>query len=105
MNPDPKTTAMIRNNAEAQRFEAHVGNDTAVAEYRLKNNIIIFTHTEVPRAMEGQGVAGQLIKAALDESRAQQYRVVPLCPFVAAYIRRHPNYRDLVMPRFNYMVT
>lgn len=94
----------IQNNTGAQRFEARLEGQTAVAEYHLKNDIIIFTHTEVPEVMEGQGVASRLIKNALDTSRDERYQVVPLCPFVAAYIRRHPEYRDLVMPRFQYMV-
>ncbi len=75
-----------------------------MAEYHLKNNVIIFTHTEVPGVMEGKGVAGTLIETALDAARAEDYQVVPLCPFVATYIRRHPEYRDLVLPRFRYMV-
>jgi predicted GNAT family acetyltransferase len=94
----------VINNTEAQRFEAELGDDRAVANYHLKNNIIIFTHTEVPEVMEGKGVAGRLIKTALDAARVEHYQVVPLCPFVAAYIRRHPEYQDLVMPRFRYMV-
>lgn len=101
---EPIQDIPITNNAEAQRFEAQLGDERAVAEYHLKNNIIIFTHTEVPEVMEGKGVAGRLIKTALDTSRAEHYEVVPLCPFVAAYIKRHHEYQDLVMPRFRYMV-
>lgn len=94
----------IVNNTEAQQFEAQLGTEQAVANYHLTNNIIIFTHTEVPQVMEGKGVAGKLIKTALDAAQAEHYQVVPLCPFVAAYIRRHPDYKDLVMPRFLDMV-
>ena len=94
----------VTNNTEAQRFEAQLGAEQAVAEYHLKNNVIIFTHTEVPEAMEGKGVAGKLIKTALDTAQAEHYQVVPLCPFVAAYIKRHHEYQGLVMPRFRYMV-
>lgn len=94
----------VTNNTEAQRFEAQLGDDRAVAEYHLKNDVIIFTHTEVPEVMEGKGVAGKLIKTALDTAKAEHYQVVPLCPFVAAYIKRHPDYRNLVMSRFQYMV-
>ncbi len=54
--------------------------------------------------MEGKGVASKLIKTALDAAQEEHYQVVPLCPFVSAYIRRHPEYQDLVMPRFRYMV-
>lgn len=99
---DSKDLSII-DNTEAQRFEAQLGDDRAVAEYHLKNNVIIFTHTEVPEVMEGKGVAGKLIKTALDTAKAEHYQVVPLCPFVSAYIKRHPDYRDLVMPRFRYM--
>lgn len=94
----------IVNNTEAQRFEAQLGAEQAVADYHLKNGVIIFTHTEVPELMEGKGVAGKLIKTALDAAQKEHYQVVPLCPFVAAYIKRHSEYRDLVMPRFRYMV-
>lgn len=54
--------------------------------------------------MEGKGVASKLIETALDAAQEEHYQVVPLCPFVSAYIRRHPEYQDLVMPRFRYMV-
>lgn len=100
---DSKDLSII-DNTEAQRFEAQLGDDRAVAEYHPKNNVIIFTHTEVPEVMEGKGVASKLIKTALDAAQGEHYQVVPLCPFVSAYIRRHPEYQDLVMPRFRYMV-
>lgn len=104
MNVDTTQDLPITNDIEAQRFEARLGDDRAVAEYHLKNDVIIFTHTEVPEAMEGRGVAGSLIRTALETARAEHYQVVPLCPFVAAYIKRHREYQDLVMPRFRYMV-
>lgn len=99
MNVDTTQDLPITNDIEAQRFEARLGDDRAVAEYHLKNDVIIFTHTEVPEAMEGS-----LIRTALETARAEHYQVVPLCPFVAAYIKRHREYLDRVMPRFRYMV-
>jgi predicted GNAT family acetyltransferase len=54
--------------------------------------------------MEGQGIAGRLVKAALDDARSQRLTVVPICRFVAAYIRRHPEYRDMVFPDFRHLV-
>jgi len=86
----------VRNNAEKRRFELQIGDAIAVAEYRLRDKVITFTHTEVPPALEGRGIGAQLVKAALDDSRSQGYRVIPACPFVAQYIRRHPDYSDLV---------
>lgn len=95
----------VKNNTEAQRFEAALDGESAVTDYHLKNNIIILTHTEVAPALEGRGVAQKLVQTALDEARGKGYEVVPLCPYVAGFIRKHPEYRDLVMPRFKYMVS
>jgi predicted GNAT family acetyltransferase len=86
----------IENNEGAQRWEAHVDQHVAVAEYRRRGDSIFFIHTEVPRELEGQGIASKLVKAALDDARAQQLAVIPFCPFVAGYIRRHPGYKALV---------
>jgi predicted GNAT family acetyltransferase len=92
----------IENNEAKSRFEARIGDHLAVAEYTLtKQNLIVFTHTEVPRALEGHGVANKLIRAALDHARSEQLDVMPLCPFVKAFILRHPDYRDLVKPGFH----
>ena len=92
----------IANNEAAHRFEARVGDHLAVAEYTLtKQNVIVFTHTEVPEILEGQGLASKLIRFALDQARAKHLTVMPLCPFVKAFILRHPEYRDLVKPGFH----
>lgn len=90
----------VHDNPEASRFEARVGDAVAVAEYRLVNGVMIFTHTEVPPELEGQGVGSTLVRGALEHARAQGHRVAPLCPFVASWIRRHPEFEDLVLPRF-----
>lgn len=74
-----------------------MGDLLAVAEYRLHGKTMTLTHTEVPHELEGRGVGANLVKAALDHARQQGYRVVPQCPFVAQYIRRHSEYSDLVL--------
>ena len=86
---------VIDNRAE-QEFTLDVDGHRAVAAYQLEGDTIVFTHTVVPPAIEGRGVGSKLIRAALDRSRDQGLRVVPQCPFVAAFIERHPEYRDLV---------
>jgi len=86
----------VENNEAAQRFEVKVGNQLAVVEYRRAGNNIIFTHTGVPPALEGQGIASKLARSALEYAQQEQLTVVPLCPFVASYIRRHPEYQGLV---------
>ena len=86
----------IRHEPEARRFAADVGGNTAYLSYReLDRRMIDLDHTFVPREHRGGGIASQLTVRALDYARERGYRVVPGCPFVAAYIERHPEYGDL----------
>ena len=81
------------------RFEIHVdGRLAGFAQYRLKDaGLIVFTHTEIDDAFEGRGLGSTLIRAALDAARSRGLAVRPDCPFVRAYIARHPDdYLDLV---------
>ncbi|MGE5463125.1 MAG: GNAT family N-acetyltransferase [Syntrophothermus sp.] len=98
------STLKIENNESTHRWEARVGDSVAYATYRLNGETLHFLKTRVPPELEGQGVAGRLVKAALDDARAQELTVVPICRFVASYIRRHPEYRDLVYPDFRHLV-
>lgn len=88
----------IQDNAEANRFEARVdGRLAGFAEYMIANKLIIFTHTEVDPAYEGKGIGSALVRAALDAVRDEGSReVMPLCPFVKAWMQRHPDYHPLV---------
>jgi predicted GNAT family acetyltransferase len=86
----------VVHNAEAERFEIAIGDELCVLEYQVKRDRIFFTHTGVPPALEGQGLANRLAKTALDYAREKEYRVVPACEFMEVYIRRHPEYRDLL---------
>ncbi len=95
----------LRNNPDEKRYEAQLGEHIAVAAYFPGPSILTFTHTEVPEALEGQGTGSALIRYALEDVRARGLKIAPLCPFVAAFIRRHPEYRELVYPRFLYMVS
>lgn len=85
-----------RENVEKRRFELPVGELTAILEYRMNGRTIEFTHTEVPPPLEGGGVGARLVRYALDESRKRGYRVVAACWFVDLYIKRHPEYADLL---------
>ena len=96
--PDSPKLA-IRDNPEEQRFEADVGDGSlAIAEYRLKDGKIIFTHTEVPPKHEGQGIGSALVGFALNAARERGLKVVPRGPFFAAYIEKHPAEQDLLDP-------
>lgn len=83
---------------EESRFEIHVDGRLAGSAYYLSEpGLLVFTHTEVDEAFEGHGVGSTLIRAALDTARSRGLSVRPDCPFVAAYVARHPDeYLDLV---------
>jgi predicted GNAT family acetyltransferase len=87
----------VRHNQAAQRFEAGTDEGLAMAVYRPGAGVITFTHTEVPEALEGRGIGSRLARTALDYARAEGLKVRPLCPFIAGYIQRHPEYQDLVV--------
>ena len=68
-------------------------------DYELATGVIALVHTEVDDAHSGEGHAATLARSALDEARSRGLRVVPTCPYVASYIRKHPEYADLVERR------
>ena len=92
-----KQPLTVRHEPEARRFAADVGGKTAYLTYRdLDGRMLDLDHTFVPREHRGGGIASQLTARALDYARERGYKVVPSCPFVAAYIGRHPQHRDLL---------
>ena len=76
----------------ASRFVAHLDAGDAVVEYQRDGREVHFTHTEVPPAHEGQGVGSRGAKAALDGAVGEGLGIVPQCPFIRAYVKRHPEY-------------
>lgn len=80
----------VVHNPEAQRFEATMDGQRAFAAYRLHGRTIVFTHTEVPQVLEGRGIGSALARAAFDYVRDAGLAPVPVCPFMASYMRRHP---------------
>jgi uncharacterized protein len=93
---DPAGTPVaVTHNAAASRFEALVDGQLSVCVYHRQGDVLLFTHTEVPPALGGRGIAAALVQAALDWARADGLRVRPLCSYVAAYMRRHPETLDL----------
>lgn len=83
-------------NEAKHRFEVTLDGETAFAEYNLVDHGIILPHTLVPESFEGRGVGSALAKAALGYARKHELKVIPLCPFIAAYITKHPEWHDLV---------
>lgn len=86
----------IDHDPNSRRFTTQVDGHEAELIYRQQGARLIIDHTGVPEAIGGRGIAGELVKAALDYARAEGLRVVPACSYSAAYIQRHPEYADLV---------
>lgn len=82
---------------EPDRYAAYVDGQLAgFTETQRRGDFVIMPHTIVEDRYEGNGVGSKLVKAALDDIRAEGLSVLPLCPFVAAWIRDHPDYTSLV---------
>jgi uncharacterized protein len=86
----------IVDNKPHHRFELVVEGHLAAAYYKLDGNVITFVHTEVPPELGGKGVGSKLVQAALDQVRAEGMKVIAECPFVKAWIGKHPEYKDLL---------
>ncbi|WP_029135774.1 GNAT family N-acetyltransferase [Nakamurella lactea] len=91
----------VTDNSELHRFEARLDGALAgFAVYRREPGRIVFVHTEVDPAFEGRGIGGALARQALDGLRDDgTVQVVAECPFIAAWIQRHPDYQELLRPR------
>ncbi|MGB3288760.1 MAG: GNAT family N-acetyltransferase [Burkholderiaceae bacterium] len=86
----------VQHNLAQQRFEWTEDGLLSVLEYQLQNGVMAITHTGVPEAVGGRGIAADLAKTALDTAKAQGWAVRPLCSYVAAYMKRHPEYQSLL---------
>jgi predicted GNAT family acetyltransferase len=85
----------VIHNTAKHRFETEVEGHLAYADYRLDGGVMHFTSTQVPGAIGGRGIAGRLVRTAMDYAREQDYGVVPACSYVASWLERHPEYEDL----------
>jgi predicted GNAT family acetyltransferase len=89
------TLCTVRHYPERHRFETTVDGHDCEIDYRLSNGVMTITHTGVPRAVEGRGIAGEMTRFALETARTNGWKVVPACSYAAAYMRRHPEFEDL----------
>jgi uncharacterized protein len=88
--------ATVRDNKAQSRFELDIEGGVAFANYRLTPSAVIITHTETPRALRGHGIASELVEGALALIRADGRKVIAGCGFVVDYLRKHPEYGDMV---------
>lgn len=89
-------TPDVHHDPAARRLHTRVEGHEAELRYSLRDGRMVIDHTGVPDAIGGRGIAGILVKAALDLARARGWRVVPACSYSAAYVQRHPEYADLI---------
>lgn len=87
----------VIHNREENRFEIHIGDQIALVDYiKGAKECLNIMHTEVPKNLEGQGIAAKLTKAILDYARSNGFKVRPICPYTKAYISKHTEYLDIV---------
>jgi uncharacterized protein len=93
---DVPRMAFVRDNKTQSRFELDVEGGVAFANYRTTPSAVIITHTETPRELRGRGIASELIEGALALIRSDGRKVIGACGFVVDYLRKHPEYADMV---------
>lgn len=89
----------LTDNVSENRYEFHIDGAIPVIEYRKKDNKIFLVHTEVPESLSGRGIAPKLVEAVLKDIESKHLTLVPLCPYVASYLKRHPEWNRLVDPQ------
>lgn len=90
----------VRNNEAEGQYELEIDGETAFSQYRRHGNRLIVFHTQVPENMEGRGVGSALLRGVLADAKEHHLEVVPECEFLAAYIKRHPQYLPEVAPEY-----
>ena len=86
----------VRDNTQRHRFELAADGHVAFSNYKREGDVLTILHTAVPKQLGGKGIGSALVRGLLDIARAQRLTVKPLCPFVAGYIAKHPEYADLL---------
>ena len=96
-----KPTYELKNNRIKKQYEFHIDGHIPHLEYIRAKEKIFLTHTEVPQELGGQGIGSQLVEAVLKEVERQNLTLVPLCPFVAGFIKENPDWKKLVLKGIN----
>ena len=95
-SPAPKTPFVITHNPTSNRFEATVEGRLCVLDYLPQGTVLRVHHTGVPTELEGRGIASALVQAAVDHARSNALQIVPQCSYVQVWMKRHPEYADLI---------
>lgn len=94
------TTSEIRDNVARSRYELPVEDEVAVITYNLNPPNLMITETLVPQRLEGQGLASRLAKHVIADAKARGLVILPVCPYVSAYLQKHPEHADVVHPTY-----
>jgi uncharacterized protein len=97
MKPMERSSGQPKQQVSSGRFEIEQDGDVAFLEYKLAGKVLQLIHTEVPDALQGKGVGSELAQSALNWAREHGAKVDVLCEFVVAYLKKHPEYADLVL--------
>jgi uncharacterized protein len=92
-------TEQVLDNAAHSRYEMQFAAGTAFIDYTASGNVRTLTHAEVPPELRGGGAAARLTSGALELARSQGVKVIPRCPYIVAFMERHPEYQDLLVRR------
>ena len=88
----------LKDNTDLNRFELEVEGNIAFLEYKRSRDWLFLIHTEVPETMEGKGVGSTIIQKTLQYAKDNNYKIVPICPFVQSYLKRHKEWHDIIVP-------
>src|SRR5262249_16001987 len=88
----------LKVNDASRRLELETEGGIAFIEYKVSRDILFLIHTEVPRALEGKGVASTIVQKALQYAKDNNYKIVPICPYVQSYLKKHKEWNDIVSP-------
>lgn len=94
------TEPEIRDNPDRHQYELPVDGDLAVVTYNLSPPNLMITETLVPQRLEGRGIASRLARHVVDDARARELLILPVCPFFAAWFQKHPDQADVVHPTY-----
>ena len=86
----------VKDNPAKNRFETTVDGHTAIIDYKLRPGVMTVLHTEVPKEIGGQGIASTMTRFALEHIATNKLELVPLCPYMRSYLKKHPEYEYLV---------
>ncbi len=90
----------IINNTQHQQYQAELNGEKAYIEYRWYKGDLAFMHTSVPEQFEGLGIASAMARFALNDARKQGVKIMLYCPFMAGFVKKHPEYQDLVDKKY-----